>query len=262
MKATFKLDEKFLHMPFQDSYFICQAVDTSLRNGMAYARNIEDFMGDMACRRLLYKYPKFTPFHEYIELVVDSVIWEQASRTDTCSWVDYLFKGHGIDVSYKKWQAENKKNETVEEYLEFLREEDILPTLVDSVTKEVFHILFSNRSVLKNFGTTAAYYVQEVSPGFYPEFFVKENQLRRAPIPKWAKDAIFHRDKGICVGCKADLTRLVNQQNALHFDHIIPLAKGGMNDVTNLQLLCENCNLTKSHRHSEVSTMYESWYQY
>ena len=77
-----------------------------------------------------------------------------------------------------------------------------------------------------------------------------------------SKDAIFHRDKGLCVYCATDLTRLINQQNALHYDHIVPLAKGGMNDVTNLQLLCESCNLKKSDQLKQTPHLYESWYAY
>ena len=44
---------------------------------MGIREKIEDFMGDMACSRLLYDYPKFTPLHEYIEEIFTDVIWEE-----------------------------------------------------------------------------------------------------------------------------------------------------------------------------------------
>lgn len=31
----------------------------------------------------------------------------------------------------------------------------------------------------------------------------------------------------------------------LHIDHIVPLAKGGRNEISNLQILCVECNLKK-----------------
>ncbi|WP_369010172.1 HNH endonuclease, partial [Salmonella enterica] len=31
--------------------------------------------------------------------------------------------------------------------------------------------------------------------------------------------------------------------NQLHYNHIIPLAEGGLNAVANIKLLCSSCNL-------------------
>lgn len=42
-----------------------------------------------------------------------------------------------------------------------------------------------------------------------------------------------------CCGAKA------GPEVRLHVDHIVPLAKGGSNEITNLQVLCDSCNLGK-----------------
>ena len=63
---------------------------------------------------------------------------------------------------------------------------------------------------------------------------------KRKPIPETTKLIVYGRDEGKCVRCGSS-------QN-LHFDHIIPVAKGGGNAENNIQLLCEYCNLQKSDR--------------
>jgi hypothetical protein len=58
-------------------------------------------------------------------------------------------------------------------------------------------------------------------------------------IPTLVKLEVWKRDKGICVKCGSN--------NNLHFDHIIPYAKGGSSLVAaNIQLLCARHNLEKS----------------
>jgi hypothetical protein len=68
---------------------------------------------------------------------------------------------------------------------------------------------------------------------------VKNPPVRR-PIPDDVKLLVWSRDGGVCVRCGA------NQD--LHFDHVIPIARGGSDDPENLQLLCRTCNLAKSDR--------------
>ena len=46
-----------------------------------------------------------------------------------------------------------------------------------------------------------------------------------------------------CVGCTRDL-RVVGY----HVDHVVPLARGGLNVRGNIQLLCPRCNLRKGVR--------------
>lgn len=63
---------------------------------------------------------------------------------------------------------------------------------------------------------------------------------RSRAIPQSVKHEVWHRDGGRCVQCGS-------VQN-MHFDHIIPFAKGGSHSVQNIQLLCAACNLTKGDR--------------
>ena len=62
----------------------------------------------------------------------------------------------------------------------------------------------------------------------------------RQPIPRKLRHQVFQRDCYRCRECGA-----TNKQTRLHVDHIKPVAKGGTNDLSNLQTLCEACNRAK-----------------
>ncbi|MEX1040687.1 MAG: HNH endonuclease signature motif containing protein [Pirellulaceae bacterium] len=57
-------------------------------------------------------------------------------------------------------------------------------------------------------------------------------------IPREVRQRVWQRYGGQCVDCSAT--------DYLEFDHIIPVAKGGSNSDSNIQLLCRRCNLKKS----------------
>jgi hypothetical protein len=63
---------------------------------------------------------------------------------------------------------------------------------------------------------------------------------KRDPIPEDVKLLVWARDGGCCVRC--------GSKQELHFDHIIPVAKGGGNSEENVQILCQTCNLKKSDK--------------
>ena len=63
---------------------------------------------------------------------------------------------------------------------------------------------------------------------------------RRDPIPDDVKLLVWTRDGGSCVRC--------GSKQHLHFDHVIPVAKGGGNCAENIQILCQACNLRKGDK--------------
>ncbi len=59
-------------------------------------------------------------------------------------------------------------------------------------------------------------------------------------IPREIRQRIWVRYGGRCAECQAE--------DYLEFDHIVPVAKGGSNSDSNVQLLCRRCNLRKSDK--------------
>lgn len=70
----------------------------------------------------------------------------------------------------------------------------------------------------------------------------------RAAEGTWSfKDVelLLRKQSGLCVYCSIQL------DNNYHVDHIMPLYLGGSNWPSNLQLLCQSCNLRKSRKHPD-----------
>lgn len=126
---------------------------------------------------------------------------------------------------------------------------------LEELTDEVFHILFNDVGFLQSFNRLVACYI-ELTCFEDDVLFTKNGTLRRAAIPEWAKKAVYHRDKGECRACKRTLAMTINQTDFERYDHIVPLARHGANDITNLQLLCEECNSKKSAHDEPVSLLY------
>jgi 5-methylcytosine-specific restriction endonuclease McrA len=69
------------------------------------------------------------------------------------------------------------------------------------------------------------------------------NKTPRIPIPSAVRKYVYQRDKYQCQSCgQTDL------ETNLTIDHIIPLARGGQNDISNLQTLCCKCNQRKTDK--------------
>ena len=61
-------------------------------------------------------------------------------------------------------------------------------------------------------------------------------------IPREIMLKVVRRDAQVCQKCSSYIP-----DTKLHFDHVIPVSKGGPTSVDNLRLLCESCNWAKSN---------------
>lgn len=55
-------------------------------------------------------------------------------------------------------------------------------------------------------------------------------------------DNLFRMQRGKCANCFCSI------KSGWHNDHIVPLSKGGGNDIRNIQLLCQPCNNKKYNK--------------
>jgi hypothetical protein len=58
-------------------------------------------------------------------------------------------------------------------------------------------------------------------------------------ISATTKKIVFSRDSGRCKCCRSF--------SNIEYDHIMPFSCGGSNEASNIQLLCEPCNRSKSN---------------
>lgn len=153
------------------------------------------------------------------------------------------------------------------DYFSDLRWTAAYAELLERIADEVFYVMFQNRAALASLHTLLAMYVSEMDPDGFDEdeeaeaaSFAEPGRLKRKPPPQWAQRAVFFREHGRCATCGRDLTGLLDALSARHFDHIVPLAAGGLNDVSNLQLLCQRCNGRKAAGRVAPSDRYRRWY--
>lgn len=70
----------------------------------------------------------------------------------------------------------------------------------------------------------------------------KQSALRsNGSTTQWRKlrEVVIKRDGGTCQACG---------QPGEHVDHVVPRRLGGTDELSNLQLLCKQCNLSKGGR--------------
>ena len=71
--------------------------------------------------------------------------------------------------------------------------------------------------------------------------FTRKSRTTRASIPKHMRQEVYRRDERVCVYCRVEC-----RAEELTIDHLIPLALGGLDEVTNWATCCRACNERKA----------------
>ncbi|EJF8324959.1 HNH endonuclease, partial [Escherichia coli] len=262
--------------------FFCHAIKNILNNQSDYIRGLNDFYGDGRINRFDIPFPRWSHFHDFVEFIVLNIYSEDLKHdhlsnvlNNMKSYSSRAVSDDNISVNsfeyiHKKYLAHLNENEleishtTVSELEEFLYEfhssEEFLKHIENTV-REVFYILFGNRKVMQDFNEMIARAREDEIDIIDTKYHKDNGVLKRKNIPEWVKNAVYHRDKGRCVVCKKDITRIVNIYNMVNFDHIVPLAMFGLNDISNIQLLCAECNGEKKANNTLTSYDYYEWYE-
>ena len=271
-----------IEMNYYNVYYYCNIIDNLIglftssldwvRTGAQFTEPF--FEENPAC------FPKYSALHAFCEFAIRQLMFEDAedqiteiqnkcnelkiahkakrlriafqeSERGSCLLeVDHLFRMYGIaHETFFAYLIKNDFDDMVDAYSDFTCFDIDLDQALEKLTREVFYILFQNRELLFRLNT----YLANANP--WP--------AKRCSIPKWVKRAVKYRDRGRCVCCGKDLSGLLDCEDeaSVHFDHIVSLHDGGLNDVSNIQLLCKECNLLKS-ADSYTGITYKDWYDF
>lgn len=286
---------------FYKTYEICGIIDEILRDPIEHLQKLEAFYNDDEWLYLAKPYEKYSVLHKFIEFILEEIHAEQVSAINlhdqqeiftnfrdipdalndlqpTKLPIELAFDHYEIEyenfTNYLKILDKTFDSAVDDDIYEYMNEvwlTQSYETLMEYMVKEIFHILFQNRELLLLLNIFLSYLMEKAEMNtivddkslLFKNLFKEDSTLKRVQPPAWAKKAVFFRDRGQCVLCNKDLSGLINLANTKNFDHIVPLSQHGLNDITNLQLLCLECNqYEKRDNRAYTSKNYQTWYSY
>lgn len=239
---------------FNCIYELADLIDNSVKLGFSFFNYNEEFFIQAAT-----KFSKDTLLHLYIATTAINYHHSYFRKDGDCIDEDSIEKWYSLFAGYSIKVRKFNFDSDVEIIEWFNKHIDQFEQLFIKMSDEVFYLLFGNRQFLLDFNNLTKETV--IDTNFPTKFLTAKGTIKRAPMPEWVKNAVFHRDKGRCVFCNIDLTGLVNTLTIKNYDHIVPLDLNGTNDPCNIQLTCERCNKTKTNKDGTTSNKYVPWWK-
>lgn len=213
-------------------------------------------------------FKKYSLLHYFIATVIEDDVhrdfWQRQDEANGAGANDFyaneMLRYHwrpfkSLDTWSKQFKTpedDDPEEKSAEYHSDMLMSKEY-DLIFGQVVDEVFFILFLNREFLQKFNE----YISEIR-AFY--FWSEWPKCERTYMPQWVKNAVFHRERGYCALCKKNISWLISTNKDCQYDHIVPLKNFWINDVSNIQLLCQKCNLKKGDWKPVTSSIYESWY--
>ncbi|MRV76306.1 HNH endonuclease [Duganella sp. FT92W] len=290
------MNRPIIEVRFYETYYFANVVQNILKDQFEFLGSLHEFFCDDQYFYLTKPYQRYSAFHSFLAFVIDGLLRDATENVDieerssiaekfknipgaiedmqpTALPIELALRHHGYDfetfddwLSSKNISFHEATSDDIYEFLNDLRLSSAYEEFLTHSIREVFFLLFRDRHVLLLFNDMVAGHISDSSlddsPEDFLDYFSRSGVLKRAYMPDWVRRAVFYRDRGMCVSCRVDLSGLLNIWSEDHFDHIVPLERGGLNDVTNIQLLCATCNLRKSNGEGFTSISYEDWYPF
>lgn len=245
--------DNFQEFRFNNIYKQIDIIDNYVKSGCDFWNyNEEIFINASA------KFSKQTLLHLYIITTLINHYHKDFIKNGDLIDEDMIEDWYSLFDSYeiKICKAEININTDIAKWFETNLHE--FEELFRKMSDEIFYVLFSNREFLLAFNNLTTRTVIETT---YPnDYLSAKGRIKRVIIPKWVRNAVYHREKGRCVFCNTDLTGLINTLTNSNYDHMVPLDLYGTNDPCNIQLTCEKCNKSKTNKDGVTSRYYANWW--
>lgn len=113
-------------------------------------------------------------------------------------------------------------------------------------SRVIFHVKYTSPKGKKAYSKDYTCSLSQLSANyFYHVVTDSMKAFQRSLMTDSLRYDVMKRDGFRCVLCG----RTANDGVVLHVDHIIPVARGGKTEISNLRTLCEFCNLGKSAKY-------------